>query len=831
MTSLLFNEIRRLSRAACLVLACVAALPGCGGEPTEGAEDTADTFTSFEDFEAQTFREPDTGFYIVDGDMVIATRAELIEFYEQHVRGNALTVNTVNGVVPTWNDVDKLNITYCVSTSFGSNYYGVGRLMLDAAAAWSQAANVRFVHLTEQDNNCTVANTKVVFDVRPSVGSAYPARSFFPGDARAKRSLIIDDSAFIPMAPLTLTGLLRHELGHVLGFRHEHTRPQAAKCFEDNNWSAVSSYDPSSVMHYFYCNGANAGDLVLTERDRVGVAALYGQRNGGAKNLAYLKGATQSSIEYNSPASLAVDGTTDGSLNHRSIIHTLKELSPWWKVDLGSVQAVGDVVIHNRTDAGAQLYNFDLLVSRDNVAWRTISYPGLAGERLTLPVNEAERYIKIQLKNNGTPRFLHFAEVEVLQARNLALGRVTSQSTTYNVNGVTAPSSRAVDGNTSGIWANNSIASTTAELSPWWRVDLGAVQAIGDVVLYNRSDCCLDRLSNFTLSVSTDGTTWVDYPYPGIADPVRTRIAVNRPGRHVKVQLNSNGSPTRFLSLAEVEVLAARNLALGKTATQSSTYADEGFAAGASRAIDGDTNGYFGDGSVSHTNNDAQAWWQVDLGSAQSVGEVLIYNRTDAVSERLSNFKLMLSRDGATWTEYLYPGVAGPLTTTIVNTTARYVRVQLNGTNNLQLAEVEVLAQRNFALTMPATQSSTYFHVFAADASRAVDGDTNGDYFGGSVAHTNADAQPWWQVDLGGLRPVREVVLWNRTDSPGAAARLSNFNVLVSEDNVSFKPYLFPGTAGERTSISTRLVGRYVKVQLNGTDNLQLAEVEVNAGN
>src|SRR3712207_7898437 len=55
------------------------------------------------------------------------------------------------------------------------------------------------------------------------------------------------------------------------------------------------------------------------------------------------------------------------------------------------------------------------------------------------------------------------------------------------------------------------------------------------------------------------------------------------------------------------------NLALGQPATQSST----GWDSPAGRAVDGNTDGNWFNGSVTHTEGDYQAWWQVDLGSAQ----------------------------------------------------------------------------------------------------------------------------------------------------------------------------------------------------------------------
>jgi hypothetical protein len=103
----------------------------------------------------------------------------------------------------------------------------------------------------------------------------YLARAFFPSSSRRSREVLISTSSFGNIAPWTLTGVLRHELGHTIGFRHEHTRPESGTCFEDNNWRALTAYDASSVMHYPQCNGTQTGDLVLTNLDKQGATALY----------------------------------------------------------------------------------------------------------------------------------------------------------------------------------------------------------------------------------------------------------------------------------------------------------------------------------------------------------------------------------------------------------------------------------------------------------------------------------------------------------------------------------------------------------------------------
>ena len=176
----------------------------------------------------------------------------------------------------------------------------------------------------------------------------------------------------------------------------------------------------------------------------------------------------------------------------------------------------------------------------------------------------------------------------------------------------------------------------------------------------------------------------------------------------MRVQLSGTGN----LSLAEVMVLgtggvaAPTNLALASLATQSSTLPGSGSANSAALAVDGNTDGGYYDGSVTHTNTDVNAWWQTDLRTSVSISSIVIWNRTDCCSERLNDYWVFVSDTPflATDTPATLMNRAGtiarhqtsapnPSTTINVTGTGRYVRVQLSGTNNLSLAEVQVYGQ------------------------------------------------------------------------------------------------------------------------------------------
>jgi mono/diheme cytochrome c family protein len=108
---------------------------------------------------------------------------------------------------------------------------------------------------------------------------------------------------------------------------------------------------------------------------------------------------------------------------------------------------------------------------------------------------------------------------------------------------------------------------------------------------------------------------------------------------------------------------------------------------------------------------------------------------------------------------------------------ARFIRVELPGpVRILSLAEVQIFDGReNVAPKGKATQSSTQDE---ADAARAIDGNTDGDFGASSTTMTKTEDSPWWELDLGADTPLDEIAIWNRSDR-GLGTRLSDFKVLA----------------------------------------------------
>ncbi|MEN8174155.1 MAG: matrixin family metalloprotease [Pseudomonadota bacterium] len=258
----------------------------------EASEQDRQRFTgqTYEQFLEKVYKEPfEGGKYIVNGDTPILNEKLLREFFETSVAKQPealpteLIVHRAGGTDAAWDRAAKTNLTYCVSRAFGTRYDQVVADLEAAAGAWEAVANVDFIHQSDEDDACDAANANVVFDVRPvNVDGDYLARAFFPNEPRAARNVLIDESSFNldPQRTLNVRGILRHELGHTLGFRHEHTRPSSGACFEDENWRPLTDYDAFSVMHYPQCNGLGDWSLVLTSRDSSGSACLYGAAAG-----------------------------------------------------------------------------------------------------------------------------------------------------------------------------------------------------------------------------------------------------------------------------------------------------------------------------------------------------------------------------------------------------------------------------------------------------------------------------------------------------------------------------------------------------------------------
>lgn len=195
---------------------------------------------------------------------------------EGHTRG--LVAQTQGGKLVKWRPGTVLSYRVIRETFDDQQSYDlVVKSMRAACMEWEGTCGVDFKHLKELDGRPGTGPEGALFVVRAfDAGGEFIAAAFFPNDPKDRRHVLVDPSYYT--TSFDQVGVFRHELGHVLGFRHEHIRSEAPpdcpdeELFDTRN---LGRYDPQSVMHYF-CGEVGSSDLRITDLDRSGSQQVYG---------------------------------------------------------------------------------------------------------------------------------------------------------------------------------------------------------------------------------------------------------------------------------------------------------------------------------------------------------------------------------------------------------------------------------------------------------------------------------------------------------------------------------------------------------------------------
>uniref|UniRef100_A0A4W5JAN7 Fucolectin tachylectin-4 pentraxin-1 domain-containing protein n=1 Tax=Hucho hucho TaxID=62062 RepID=A0A4W5JAN7_9TELE len=244
-------------------------------------------------------------------------------------------------------------------------------------------------------------------------------------------------------------------------------------------------------------------------------------------------------------------------------------------------------------------------------------------------------------------------------------------------------------------------------------------------------------------------------------------------------------------------------------------------------------------GSCTHTAQDTNPWWRVDLLDVYKVTAVTITNR-DEVPERLDGAEIRIGNSLEN------NGINNPRCVVISHIPAgetntfqcnemegRYVVVVIPVRKEyLTLCELEVYGTPavNVALKGVASQSSLNGY---GNAHNAIDGSRESDYYKRSCTHTTQETNPWWRVDLLDVTKVTAVSITNRGD--GVPERLDGAEMRIGnslENNGINNPrcvVISHIPAGETNTFQcNEMEGRYVVVVIPGRSEwLTLCEVEV----
>ena len=219
-------------------------------------------------------------YYVLEGDLLL-DREGVESYLMSHrqsvvpARDGELLVMTQGGKKVIWQQGQR-NLTYAVARNTfptQAQYQEVVDNMRAAANDWLFCAEcgLTIKHQQNFDANPKPGETTFIVRYVPNE-TRFIAAAFFPNYPPAMRQVFIAPSYFT--TTFNHVGVLRHELGHVLGYRHEHIVGVPGCSLEDGNWVRVTPYDSRSVMHYL-CGGGGTMTMALQETDKAGHRVAY----------------------------------------------------------------------------------------------------------------------------------------------------------------------------------------------------------------------------------------------------------------------------------------------------------------------------------------------------------------------------------------------------------------------------------------------------------------------------------------------------------------------------------------------------------------------------
>jgi hypothetical protein len=238
-------------------------------------------------------------YFFAEGDILLREpefTARLIEQYQKGTRFAHIRKETSQKVIIEYDALrqdtikwEHFPIHFCIDKSsfmkIPGGYDSIKNYMLHAVNDWQNLCEISFDYEGAEDTKVKRSNNLdfvISYNV-PGRPTNNEATSFFPNDPPENRNLFIFPKYW--SSQNDKAGLLRHEIGHILGFLHEHASKSnlvPLDCLEryselDIPSLPITQYDSFSVMHYF-CGGAGTRAMQFSRNDTLGFQLAYRKR-------------------------------------------------------------------------------------------------------------------------------------------------------------------------------------------------------------------------------------------------------------------------------------------------------------------------------------------------------------------------------------------------------------------------------------------------------------------------------------------------------------------------------------------------------------------------
>ncbi|MBI2926269.1 MAG: discoidin domain-containing protein [Verrucomicrobia bacterium] len=513
----------------------------------------------------------------------------------------------------------------------------------------------------------------------------------------------------------------------------------------------------------------------------------------------------------------------------------------------------------------------------------TLSVTGLAqNSDYSLTVNGAKDMSGNAVASTTVNGHIDFYEV------NVALGGFAYQSS-LDFNGASV---RTHDGNTDGNWGASTTIHTQAELNPWWELDLQKPQSISRINYWRRTDCCLDQSADVKVSImdANRNVLWSGQATGTPPLPLIFDLATPVNGQIIRAERLSD--VRIVITIAELQAIQAyypNNISIA--VTQDPTDQDvlenravtfgpvAGTVTGAPQdrlTVQWQKNGvdipgatapsYTLPGTVTLADNNskyrarlilpgisvntAEATLRVSADATAPVAQSVSFAGWSTLLATVQFDELMDPATSAVKENYSFgPGITvnsatlNPdgksvvLSVTGLAQNANY-SLTISGVKDLVLNTIAPATlsgttpffEINIALLGTATESSS---AFSSVPERAIDGNTDGNWGASSTTHTDLETDPYWELDLGGVKTIGRLVFWKRTDCCANEMDNIKFSILDANRNEVWSqqmgPIPLPLTDPLPFNFGPPVMGQYVRLERHETANvyLDVAELQV----